>query len=359
MKTEAAMLSDVGRIRMVSLQLPPLRPKDILVEVEMTGLCGSDMAVYLGKHAFKKPPIVLGHEFSGIVRQVGEAVTAVRTGERVCAASFTHCGNCDGCRRGNTHLCRSKRVICTGDWHGSFASHVNVTENMVTALPRGVDPERGVLVEPLSIGLHAMRLPAAITGKSVAIIGAGSIGLACLLAAKKLGAGRVVCVDKGDFKRGIAARLGADGYVDARSEDVVGGTRGALGEEADVAVLACSYDDIFAHAKMLTKPGGDVVAVSYFDSNVRLNLNDFLRSEITVRFSYCSTPGDFLEVIDWLSLEGFDPTPIVTHRVSLSQADRALRLKKENPEQVGKMIFDLSDNDRANPRPEFFGWGSS
>ena len=230
---------------------------------------------------------------------------------------------------------------------------------MVTALPRGVDPQRGVLVEPLSIGLHAMRLPAAMTGKRVAIIGAGSIGLACLLAAKRLGAGRIVCVDKGELKRGMATRLGADGYVDARSEDVVASTLGVLGGEADVAVLACSYDDIFTHAKMLARPGGDVVAVSYFDSNVRLNLNDFLRSEIAVRFSYCSTPGDFLEVIDWLSLEGFDPTPIVTHRVSLSQADSALRLKKENPEQVGKMIFDLSDNAWANPRPEFFGWGSS
>ncbi|HEV7881053.1 zinc-dependent alcohol dehydrogenase [Bradyrhizobium sp.] len=228
---------------------------------------------------------------------------------------------------------------------------------MVTPLPHGVDPERGVLVEPLSIGLHAMRLPGAMTGKRVAIIGTGSVGLACLLAAKKLGAARIVCVDKGEFKRGIAARLGADGYVDARSENVVGSTLDVLGVEADVAVLACSYDDIFAHAKMLTRPGGDVVAVSYFDSSVRLNLNDFLRSEITLRFSYCSTPGDFLEVIDWLSLEGFDPTPIVTHRVSLSEADCALKLKKENPEQVGKMIFDLSD--RGNPRPEYFGWGSS
>ena len=359
MKTEAAMLSDVGRIRMVSLQLPPLRPEDILVEVEMTGLCGSDMAVYLGKHAFKKPPIVLGHEFSGIVRKVGAAVTAVRTGERVCAASFTHCGDCDGCRRGNTQLCRSKRVICTGEWHGSFASHVNVTENMVTVLPRNVEPERAVLVEPLSIGLHAMRLPAAIAGKRVAIIGAGSIGLACLLAAKKLGARRIVCVDKGDLKRGIATRLGADGYIDASTQEVVGSTLDILGEEADVAVLACSYGDIFAHAKLLTRPGGDVVAVSYFDSDVRLNLNDFLRSEITVRFSYCSTPGDFLEVIDWLSLQGLDPTPMVTHRISLSEADCALRLKKENPEQVGKMIFDLSNTGRVNPRPEYFGWGSN
>src|SRR5436305_13457378 len=105
MKTEAAMLSDVGRIRMVSLQLPPLQPEVILVEVEMTGLCGSDVAVYLGKHAIKKPPIVLGHEFSGIVRKDGAAVTAVRTGERVCAASFTHRGDWDVCRRGTPHVC--------------------------------------------------------------------------------------------------------------------------------------------------------------------------------------------------------------------------------------------------------------
>ncbi len=353
------MLSDVGHIRMVSLRLPPLRPKDILVEVEMTGLCGSDMAVYLGKHAFKKPPVVLGHEFSGIVRQVGADVTAVKAGERVCAASFAHCGNCDGCRRGKPQLCRNKRVICTGDWNGSFASHVNVTENMVAVLPRDIGPERGVLVEPLSIGLHAMRLPATIAGRSVIIIGAGSIGLACLLAAKRLGASRVVCIDKGELKRGIATRLGADGYVDARSGEVVGSALDELGEEADIAVLACGYDDIFADAKKLTRPGGDVVAVSYFDPGVRLNLNDFLRSEITVRFSYCSTPGDFLEVIDWLSREGLDPTPIVTHRVSLSEANRALRLKKENPDDVGKMIFDLSDTSRTNPQPEFFGWGSN
>jgi threonine dehydrogenase-like Zn-dependent dehydrogenase len=347
MRTEAAILSGVGEINLVSLQLPPLRSKELLVEVEMTGLCGSDMAVYLGKHVYKKPPIVLGHEFSGIVRRAGAAVSSVRIGDRICAASFTSCDSCDDCLRGAIHLCRDKRNICSEGWHGSFSSYVHVTDCMVTVLPPEVDAEKWALVEPLTIGLHAMRLAPVMTDRKVAIIGAGSIGLSCLIAARRLGAGRTVCIDKGRPKREIALCLGADEFVDAQSDGTVRGGLGALGEEADITVIACSYDDVFSHAKLLTRPGGEVIVVSYFDPGVSIDLNDFLRAEIAVRFSYLSTRRDFAEVIGWLSHGGLDPTPLVTHRFSLASADCAFRLKKDRPSDVGKIIFDLSRNSES------------
>jgi threonine dehydrogenase-like Zn-dependent dehydrogenase len=344
MRTEAAMLSNIEEINLVSLQLPQLRSKDILVEVEVTGLCGSDMAVYLGKHGYKKPPIVLGHEFSGIARHVGEAVTSVKVGDRICAASFASCERCDDCLRGSVHLCRNKRNISTGDWHGSFASYVNVTEGMVTVLPLEIDAEKGALVEPLTIGLHAMRLAPAMADRKVVIIGAGSIGLACLIAAKRLGAGRIVCIDRGPLKRSIALRLGADEVVDAQSEDVVSGTLEAIDQQADITVIACGYGDVFSHARRLTRPGGDVIVVSHFDPDVRIDPNEFVRAEIAMRFSYLSTQRDFDEVIGWISHGGLDPTPLITHRVPLSQADFAFKLKKDRSPDVGKVIFDLSRN---------------
>lgn len=342
MRTDAAILTDVERIEQVSLELPPVKSTELLVEVEATGLCGSDMAVYLGKHVYKTPPIVLGHEFSGVVRQIGEAVTSVKVGDRICAASFSHCGTCDACKRGTINLCRHKRNICHRDWHGSFAHHVVVFENMISTIPPEVDAERGALVEPLTIGLHAMRLPNAIAHKKIVIIGAGNIGLACLLAAKKLDADQVVCIDRGDAKGVMARRLGADGYIDAQTTDVLDALPGDLRFGADITVAACGYDGIFEHAKQLTRPGGDVIVVSYLDPGVTLDANDFLRSELTVRFSYGSTTSDFAEVIGWMSRDGFDPMPLVTHRFSLAEAGHALRLKKERPSDVGKVLFNCA-----------------
>lgn len=341
MRTRAAVLTGVGRVESMALDLPPLGATEALVQVEVTGLCGSDMAVYLGTHAYKTPPIVLGHEFSGIVRGVGSSVTSLKVGDRVCAASFSQCERCEYCLSGAIHLCRQKLNICHREWHGSFSEYVVVRENMASVLPPDIDADTGALVEPLTIALHAMRLPATLENRTVAIVGSGSIGLACLLCAKVLGAERVVCVDKGDLKRSLTLSLGADGYVDAENGDSVGQVLSHVRAGADITVVACSYPEVMSNAQRMTRPGGEVVVVSYADPDASLCLNDYLRSEISVRFSYLSNKADFEDVISWIASGRIDPNTLVTHRFSLSEVAFGVELKRAHPEDVGKVLFDL------------------
>lgn len=340
MKHRAAVLTDVGRIEIVNDRtLPAPAGSELLVRVEATGLCGSDMAVYLGRHAYKRPPVVLGHEFSGTVVALGAAVSRLQVGDRVCAASFSPCGRCEACASGDIPCCAAKRNLCHAGWDGSFADHVIVSENMTHRLPPGMDAHRGALVEPLTIALHAMRKADAIAGRRVTILGAGSIGLGCLILARHLGARTVRCIDRGDVKRDQALRLGADDYVDARDPSALDAAGQAAVSGADLVVIASGHPTAFAQACSLVKPGGEVVFVAYGDPVEDFPVNGFLRAEIAVKFSYLSTDADFEEVIRWIASGDIDPLPLVTHRLPFEGIPRGVALKHARADEVGKVLF--------------------
>jgi threonine dehydrogenase-like Zn-dependent dehydrogenase len=346
-QTRAAVLTSVRTIEMQPLELPTPGTGQLLVEVLVTGLCGSDMAVYQGHHAYKRPPIVLGHEFSGIVRAVGDEVCTSLLGQHVCAASFAHCKRCEPCQAGEIQRCVSKRNLSHLGWHGSFAGHVLLDEAMTHVLPPDLDPALGALVEPLTISLHALNRCGPVAGRTLVIVGAGSIGLGCLLLARRAGARRIVCVDQGAVKRDLARRLGADHMVDTREPDPVGQLARVLGpDRADVVIVAASFDGAYDLALRASRPGGDVNVVTYATPGVEPELNAFLRAEVSLRFSYLSTVAEFDEIIGALANGEIDPAPMVTHRLSLDAASDALALKELQPAEVGKVLLDIP---RMNP----------
>lgn len=330
---ESAVLADYGRIEHRRTPLPTVAPGELLVRVLATGICGSDLATYRGAHPYKTAPTVLGHELCGtVVTPAG----GFAEGELVCAAAYAHCGDCPMCARGRTNLCGAKANLCHLGWDGSFAQYVTLRPAMTYRLPAGTDPELGALVEPLSIAHHAVALAGPADGRAVRIIGAGNIGLGCLIAAKRLGFGTVVCSDLGPHKGRRAEALGADGYLDV----LAGGSGpGPAAPEADVVLVAAGHPGALNEAVRAVRPGGTVVVVSFFDRPPAVAVNALVGKEVRVIGSSLSTAEDFHAVIGWLAEGSIDPRPMVTHRFGLAGAGAALALMAAGEPATGKIII--------------------
>lgn len=338
-KHMAAVLDAVHTIRTRPVATPRLGPRDVLVRVLATGICGSDLATYRGTHPYKTAPIVLGHELCGVVTETGRLVSNLRRGQRVCSAAYSPCDGCAACRAGATNLCGARENLSHDGWDGSFAECVVLRGNMVFPLADHIPPESGAMVEPLAIAWHAARLPGGLSGRTVAVLGSGSIGLSCVLVARELAAGQVVCTDLGAGKAVLAAAAGADGYVDASAGGPVSGVLEHLGGGADVTFVASGHPGVLDEACAVTRPGGDVVVVSYFARPHESSLNRMVSAELTVRFSALATARDFAEVIDRLTAGALDPVPLITHRFPLADAAEAMRVLDAGQEVVGKVML--------------------
>lgn len=339
---QAIMLTAPGVLEWRRIGIPSVQPDELLVRVEATGICGSDVAVHRGTHPYKTAPIVLGHELAGSVEAVGAAVTRFARGDRVCAASFSHCERCDSCRVGNVHLCADKLTLNYAGWHGSFAEFVTLKENMTFALPDHVDYAVGALVEPLSIGLHCVRVAVHADGRRMAILGSGNIGLCCLIAARQLGF-NVVCVDVRERAGNIAVSLGATAFVDASRARPAAAVKDALGgEPADVVIIACDYPQVFDDAAAIARRGGTITVVSYFQQAPRLPLNTLVANELTVAASTLSNTRDMEEVIGWLEAGKIDPRPLITHTLPLKSAADAMAMMSDGTRRAGKILLSVA-----------------
>ncbi|MGW6917087.1 zinc-dependent alcohol dehydrogenase [Kitasatospora sp. NPDC054939] len=329
---ESAVLVENGRIEHRLTPLPPVAPGELLVRVLATGICGSDLATYRGTHPYKTAPTVLGHELCGtVVTAAGDFAV----GDLVCSAAYAHCGACPMCAQGRTNLCGARANLCHLGWDGSFAQYVTLRPTMVHRLPAGTDPVLGALVEPLSIAVHAVALAGPADGRTLRVIGAGNIGLGCLIAARRLGYGTVVCSDLGPDKGRRAAALGADGYLDV----LAGGAGPDAAAPADVVLVASGHPGALDEAVRAVRPGGTVVVVSFFDRPPAVAVNALVGKEVRVVGSSLSTAEDFRTVIGWLAEGSIDPLPMVTHRFGLAAADAAMALMAAGEPATGKIIL--------------------
>ncbi|HVW48293.1 MAG TPA: alcohol dehydrogenase catalytic domain-containing protein [Solirubrobacterales bacterium] len=341
-RTMDAMVLEADRsVLRRRLPIPRPGPDEVLVAVMATGICGSDLAVYRGTHPYKVAPGVLGHELSGTVVEVGPGVTRLRPGDRVCAASFSPCERCRMCISGEIQLCEAKATLNHEGWDGSFAEFVVLRENMAFVLPASVDWAAGALVEPLSVGLHAVRIAARRGARNLVILGTGNIGLCCLVAAVRLGI-RTVCVDVREQPGAVARGLGADAFVNAAPGDGVARARRALpGGGADAVVVACDYPEVFDDAAALARRGGAVVAVSYFHRAAGLPLNALVGGELALLGSALCGGQDIEDVIDWLAAGLVDPLPMVSHRLALEELDAGMRMMDSGRSRAGKILIEV------------------
>ena len=215
----AAVLKDNYRIVLEDVKEPSPGPGEVKIQVRVTGICGSEVHAFKGTHPYRKPPVILGHELAGDIVEVGSDVEGLKVGDRVTVEPQIGCERCYMCRRGLNNLCESKIVLGTQEWPGSFAEYIIAPAKVVYRLPDGLSYEEGVMVEPLAVGVHAVRWSEMGLGDSVLVLGAGTIGLVTIMAARQAGARRIFATDVLDFNLAKAKELGATHTINVRQED--------------------------------------------------------------------------------------------------------------------------------------------
>jgi L-iditol 2-dehydrogenase len=289
---KALVYPEFDRLEVRDVPEPVLQPEEVLIRVAACGICGSELGSFAHRSPRRPPPLVMGHEFAGSVAAVGAGVSGLTPGQRVMVNSIVHCGTCDLCRRGATHLCRQRQVF---GMHrpGAFAEYVAVPAGIVFPLPEEVSALQGSLVEPLANAVHVLSLASRNPMETVLICGAGTIGLMCLQAARASGAGRVAMTETHPQRRAFAEALGAAVAVDPRERsgtDLVAEFTGGTG--FDLAIDAVGVPAARVDAVRAVRPGGEAVWIGLHDDETTLNAFEVILPERRVQGSYAATDAD-------------------------------------------------------------------
>ena len=304
--------------------VPVPGPGELLVAMTAAGICGSDVHAVQGLHPFVALPFHPGHEVTGTVAGGGPG-TATPAGTAVVVNPVLYCGVCTRCRQGQVNLCRQMAVYGCGTPSGGMAEYFTVPEGNVVPLPAGMTREQAALVEPLSTPVHAVRLAGPdLTGQTVVILGAGTIGLLTLLVAREHGAARIVMTNRSAGKREQALRLGADAALDPRGPGAAQAIVAALGgEQADVVFDCVAVQDTMDQAFGLVLKGGTIVVVGVPAGPVTVPLPDLQDRQIRVQGSAVYRPDDYAESIELLASGVVRPADLITAQYPLDEAAAA------------------------------------
>lgn len=280
---------------------PEIGPDDALVAVKACGICGSDIHGMDGSSGRRIPPVIMGHEASGVIERVGENVTGWSLGDRVAFDSMIFCGECESCQTGHTNLCPNRRVIGVScpDYrrHGCFAEFVAIPKHMLLRLPEGLSFEEAAFGEPVGVALHAVSLVKPEKGDTAVVVGAGLIGSLVIQALKRAGCSRVLAVDLDESRLALAKTLGADDSINSGAENALEQIRAwAGGDGADIAMEVVGIDPTIQLAVRSVRKGGKVGAVGNLKAMVQFPLQDIVTREITV-YGSCASSGEYAEAL--------------------------------------------------------------
>lgn len=273
----ALVLENVRDLHMRDVAQPEPGPHDVLIRVKACGICGSDVHGYDGSTGRRIPPLIIGHEASGVIEATGEDVRSFMVGDRVTFNSTVSCGQCEFCLRGQVNLCDSRQVldVSCGDYRRNvaFAEYVLVPDHIVYALPDSFPYEKAALIEAVSIAVHAARITDIKPGSSAVVIGAGMIGLLAVQAFRVFGCSQVVAVDLEESKLEVARQLGADQTFLGTDPDLIEKLKAATGGQgSDIAVEVVGAQKPILTAIHGVRRGGTVTLIGNLAPDVEIPL---------------------------------------------------------------------------------------
>jgi len=294
---------------------------DLVIAVKRCGICGSDLHL-ADVHSIDSgmPPLprgtIMGHEFAGEVIEVGQAARGRwRVGDRVTALPFIGCGACQVCLSGCGHRCAQVRFAGLGDLPGAYAEYMRIGAHEALRLPAGVDYERGALVEPLAVALHAIHAARIAPGERVLIMGAGPIGLAACLWARQLGARDVMVSDKVPARLALAEQVGATVVIDAAREEVAAACKRASGARPDVILECIGVPGTQQLAMDYAPAGGRIVVVGVCMAPDTIRPVKAISKELQVNYVFMYRKQDFELTLDRLDRGLLDVQPLLTRTV--------------------------------------------
>lgn len=317
---------------------PQASEKDFLLRVRMVGFCGSDLNSFRGLNPLISFPRILGHEVSATVVRGNGRESELAPGTDVALCPYTGCGECASCRRGRSNACQFNQTLGV-QRDGALCEYIVVPRDKL--YPARLTPKELCLVEPLSVGFHAVARGRVTGGDNVAILGCGGVGLGAVAASSSRGA-RTICIDVDDKKLELAQAAGASYTINSVREPLHEGLLELTGGRGpDVVIEAVGTPATFRAAVQEVAFTGRVVYIGYAKESVSYETRLFVQKELDILGSRNAQPEDFRAVIRLLESTKFPVEQAVSLIVSLEEAPQALRSWSENPSRYQKILVSL------------------
>ncbi len=322
-KMKAALWTGTERIEFKEIEQPTPRAGEALIRVAYGGICGTDLMIYLGKHPRAKAPLVMSHEFSGTV--VWADGDAFAEGTPVTINPLLMCGACYACRNGIPHIC-SKLGLVGIDRDGGFAEYVSVPLHTVRPLPVSLPLIQGALIEPLAVGVHAVRVSNLKVGDVTAVLGCGPIGIMVAQVARLAGARRVLVTERSPRRLTIARELGFE-VIDTSTQDAVEAILAATdGVGVPVVFESAGVQPTIADAGRVVRPGGQILQVGMPKTPPVVDITQLMFREISMTPIRVYREEDFNQAIAIAGTGKIDLVKPVTHVLPLKDLGEAMEL---------------------------------
>ncbi|MFB3903789.1 MAG: zinc-binding dehydrogenase [Acidobacteriota bacterium] len=319
---EALVWLGTEQLELRDLPVPEPAAGEAIVRVRYTGICGTDLHIFHGKHPRAKPPLVMGHEFCGHIARPGAGREDLREGDFVVGEPLISCGVCDACVRGYRHVCQ-KLGLYGIDRDGAFAEYLRIPAAKLLRVPCALTPEKTALVEPAAVAVHALRLSAIRSGDTVCVLGAGPMGLLTALVARDSGAQRVLICEREPMRIGLARDFGLEAINVDEVDPMEAIMEATSGRGADVVFEAAGSASSSLLAPKACRVRGQIVLIAMPKSPVPMDLVTITFRELALVGVRVYEPYDFERAMSFLAGSDLDFNALLSRPFPLKDGPTA------------------------------------
>ena len=339
---KAIEIIEPGKLEVVNRPIPVAGPEDLLLKLRYVGFCGSDLSTYLGKNAMVEFPRIPGHEISAVIEQTGDNVPdKFKKGMAVTVVPYTNCGQCSSCRKKHYNACRYNQTLGV-QRDGAMAEYIVVPWQKVIA-DEELDAVQLALVEPLTVGFHAVDNAQVTDTDIVMVMGCGMIGSGAVVRSHLRGA-TVIAVDVDDNKLKLASAIGATYTINSKKQDLHEELLQITnGNGPDVVVEAAGNPATYVAAVREVCFSGSVVCIGYARDDIKFPTRLWVQKELKILGSRNANPSDFEAVIKLMKQKTLDVRELVSEIVPLEGAGPAMRNWSDKPASILKILVRFSE----------------
>ncbi len=318
---KALVLEQYKELAYKDVPCPEISPDEVLIKVKSCGICGSDIHGYDGSTGRRRPPVIMGHEASGIIDRIGSSVQGWKPGDRVTFDSTIYCNECESCRHGLVNLCTNRKVIGVSceDYRrdGAFAEFITVPQHILYRIPDNVTFDQAAMIEPLSIAFHAANLAPHTIGASAAIVGTGKIGMLLIQTLRMFGFGTIVAVKRTSSNIDLIKKLGADHCFISEKDNISEKVSQITdGKGIDFVFEAAGNESSINTGIDICKRNGNMILVGNSSPVVSVPLQKIVTKQIHINGS-CASSGEYSACLDMISRRQIDVDILIGERAPL------------------------------------------
>lgn len=337
---KAVRIQGLSDMQVVQVPQPTAGPGEVLVRVKYVGFCGSDLNTYCGRNPMVKLPVIPGHEVGAVIEAVGEGVPSTLVpGMNVTLNPYTSCGRCSSCRAGRVNACEHNETLGV-QRGGAMSEYIALPWTKI--IPTGeISPLHSALIEPMSVGFHAVHRAGVTDNETVMVIGCGMVGMGAVVRSALRGA-TVIAVDIDDEKLALARVMGATHVINSQTESVHDRVRAFTeGFGPDVVIEAVGSPETYVMAVDEVCFCGRVVCIGYAKSEISFQTKLFVQKELDIRGSRNALPADFRSVIHYMRSGHCPVDQLISRVVAPEEAQAAMEAWKANPGRVFRIVVDM------------------